>query len=125
MLMSQGARSAGAIGWPNFGACAEAAAVKARMAAPATRCLSIDIGGLPLLVDAPALDRIEVILPAQAALSDERRARGLHHAGVVGGAALQHDWPAIPLPRRPEAHGCLRQDRPRQGRGCPALAPIG
>src|SRR5262249_53241168 len=125
MLMSQGAISAGAIGWPNFGACADTVAVKAMMAAPAARYLSVDIGGLPLVVDAPALDGIEVILPAQAALGDECRARRLHHAGVVSGAALQYGWPAVPLPRRTEAHGSLRQDRSRQGRGGPALATVG
>src|SRR5262249_17419689 len=129
MLMSQGAISAGAIGWPNFGACADTVAVKAMMAAPAARYLSVDlsvdIGGLPLVVDAPAVDGIEGILPARAALGDEGRARRLHHAGVVSGAVLQYGWPAVPLPRRTEAHGSLRQDRSRQGRGCPALATVG
>ena len=50
---------------------------------------SIDIARLPLLVDAPACNRVVVIDATQAALRGNGRACRLHHAGVVGGAALQ------------------------------------
>src|SRR6266511_5753167 len=89
MLMSQGARSAGAIGCPNCGACAIAGAASNSTAQKVSRS-SVDIGCLPLLVDAPAGDRVVVIVAAQAALCGERFARRLHHAGVVGGADLRH-----------------------------------
>ena len=88
--------------------------------------LSIDIGRLPLLVDAPALDRIVVIdCPRRPRSAMNCRARRLHHAGVVGGAALQHGRTAVPLPRRAEAHRRLRQDRALQRRRRPALAAVG
>src|SRR5215468_6575028 len=126
MLMSQGAMSAGAIGWPNLGGvCADAMPVRATTAAPIRRFLRIDIDRLPLLVDPPALDRIVVILAAQAALGRKGGARRLHHAGVVGGAALQHHRTAVPLPGRAEAHRRLRQDRAREGSRCPTLSAVG
>src|SRR5688572_25718504 len=105
MLMSHGAISAGAMGCPNCGACADAAFGAAMsIAAQTARLLSIHIGRLPLLVDAPACDRVVVVDAPKAAVGGELRARRLHHAGVVGGAALEHGRPAIPLPSRAEAH---------------------
>src|SRR5438128_1177826 len=101
MSMYQGAKSAGEIGWPNCAVCAPAVAVAAiRTAALKVTRSSIRIGRLPLAVDGPGLHRVEVVVAAQPALGDELRARGLHHAGVVGGAALQHRRPAVPIPGR-------------------------
>src|SRR5437868_9058159 len=83
--MSQGARSAGEIGWPNCAVCAEAAAAPASRSAVQSTRLRIRICRLPLRIDRPGLDRVEVVVAAQAPLGDELRARGLHHAEIVGG----------------------------------------
>src|SRR5262245_37113750 len=109
MLMSQGARSAGEIGWPNCGACASAGAAPTMSAAASVNRLSVDIARLSLVVDGPTRDGIVVVGAAEAAFGAERLARRLHHAGVVGGAALQDRGTAIPLPGGAEAHGRLRQ----------------
>src|SRR6516225_9527729 len=98
MLMSQVAASAGAIGWPNCGTWASAAAGTATIAAQRSKRSSIHIGKLPFLIDAPAGDGIVVEGPTEAAFLPERRARGLHHSGIVGGAALQHSGSSVPLP---------------------------
>src|SRR3954466_8313338 len=103
MLMSHGARSAGEIDCPSCGPWASAGAA-AQIAAQTARCLSVNIGRLSLLVDAPACDRIVVIHPAQAPLRNEGRARRLHHSGIIGGAALQHRRTAVPLPWGSEAY---------------------
>ena len=91
MLMSHAAISPGVTGWPNCGASAHHAAVLANSAAanntaPAMMGSSQRIVHLALRIDAPACDGVVVILPAQAALGGELRARRLHHAGVVVGA---------------------------------------
>src|SRR5215470_1080605 len=121
-LMSQGARSAGEIGCPKRGASAAPAkaAVANRIAAPRARTSRERIGRLPFLVDAPAGDGVVVILAAQPAGLDELRARRLHHAGVVGGAALQHGGTAVPFPGGAKARERLRQDRFLQDRLRPA-----
>src|SRR5438105_12301021 len=100
-LISHGAISAGAMGSPNCGDCA-CAEVATRTAAQNAMRSSIHIGRLPLLVDAPACNRVVVIEAAKSALGGELRARRLHHAGVVGGAALQNRRATVPLPRRAE-----------------------
>src|SRR5262249_16195142 len=124
--MSHGARSAGEIGWPNCGVCARADADAAiSIAAPRMKRSRIRIGRLPLVVDRPGLDGVEVVGAGQPALGDELRARGLHHAGVVGGAALQHRRRAVPLPRRAEARECLWQYRIAERCRRPALAAVG
>src|SRR5438270_627263 len=124
--MSHGARSAGAIGWPNCGACALAMTAPASSsAALKTTDLHIRIGRLPLVVDAPGLDGVEVVVAAQTALGDELRARGLHQAGIVGGAALQLRRAAVPLPSGAEAGERLRQHRIVEHRRRPGLAAVG
>src|SRR5947209_10907130 len=99
MLMSQAAISAGATGLPKCGS--SAALAGASMAVNNTpqtaRRSSKHIGRPPGLIDLPAGDRVVVVVAAQAPVGDELRARGLHHAGVVGGAALQHGRAAVPL----------------------------
>src|SRR5438477_1794674 len=123
--MSHGARSAGAIGWPNDGACALAMTAPASSsAALRTADLHIRIGRLPLVVDLPGLDGVKVVLAAQAAIGNELRARGLHHAGVVGGAALQLRRAAVPLPSGAEARERLRQHRIVEHRRRPAFSPV-
>src|SRR5258705_5954410 len=125
MLMSHAAMSAGAIGCPKCGAWARAAdAIVSMDMQPAMR-LSVNIAGLPHLVNAPACDGVVVVDPTQAALGRELRTRRLHHAGVVGGATLQHGGTAVPLPRCAEAHGRLWQDRALQSRRRPASSAVG
>src|SRR5262245_48627455 len=103
MLMSQGAMSAGPIGCPKRGACEKTGVAASKAAHTVTRS-SIDIARLPLLINSPARDGVVVIDTAQAALGSKGSACRLHHAGVVGGTALQYRGAAIPLPRRTESH---------------------
>src|SRR5262245_19126755 len=104
--MSQGARSAGAIGWPSPGPSAPIAGaanmIAAEIIAAVLRRSCIGIGRLPFLVDPPGGDGIVVIEAAQPAFGGELRARRLHHAGVVGGTALQDRGTAVPAPGRAE-----------------------
>src|SRR5262245_13736473 len=129
--MSHGARSAGAIGCPKRGASAArtgAAAIATAtpiIAAPATTRSRERIACLPSLVDPPAGDGIVVVLPAQPAVGDELRARGLHHAGIVGGAALQQRRAAVPLPGGAKTRERLRQHGLLQRSAGPALAAVG
>src|SRR6266481_8774696 len=125
MLMSHAAMSAGAIGCPNCGAWARAADAIVRIDMQTAMLLSVNIAGLPHLVNAPACDGVVVVDPTQAALGRELRTRWLHHAGVVSGAPLQHGGTAIPLPRCAEAHGRLWQDRALQSRRRPASPAVG
>src|ERR1700730_4792073 len=127
MLMSQAAMSAAVTGLPNCGPSAAPAGATAMtsIAAPRARRSSKHIARLPGLIDLPAGDGIVVVVAAQAPIGDELRARGLHHAGVVGGAALQHGGTAVPLPGGAEAGQRLGQDRVLQGRWCEALPAIG
>src|SRR6185312_3254268 len=125
MLMSHGAISAGAMGCPNCGAWARAADATVSMDRQPAMRLGVDIADLPLFVDAPACDGVVVVDPTQAPLGRELRARRLHHAGIISGAALQHGGTAVPVPRCAEAHGRLWQDRTLQGRRRPALSAVG
>src|SRR5215510_9673621 len=79
MLMSHAAMSAGAIGCPNCGPWARAAGAMVSIDTLTAMGLSVNIAGLPLLVDAPACDGVVVVDSSQAALVGELRARGLHH----------------------------------------------
>src|SRR4030095_5110432 len=109
--MAHAARSRGEIGCPNCGAWASAAGAMVSIDTLTAMDLSVNIAGLPLLVDAPACDGVVVVDPPQDALVGELRARRLHHARIVRGTTLQHAGTAIPLPRCAEAHGRLWQDR--------------
>src|SRR5471030_3020102 len=111
MLMSQAARSADDTASPSFGASAAIAAGAANSATINARRSSENIGGLSFLVDAPTCDRVEVVDAAQSTLGDELRARRLHHAGLIGRAALQHDRATAPLPRHAKAGDGLGQHR--------------
>src|SRR5258707_12547676 len=124
MLMSHAAMSAGAIGRPNWGAWARAAGAMVSIDTQTAMGLSVNIAGLPHLVDAPTCDGVVVVDPTQAALVGELRARWLHHARVVGGATLQHGGTAISLPSSPEAAGRLWQDRVLHNCPCPASSTV-
>src|SRR6267154_242596 len=108
MLMSQAAISAAVTGLPNCGLSAAIATLAGATAMTSSAVQSAKrsskhIARLPGLIDLPAGDGVVVVVAAEPALGDELRARGLHHTGVVGGAALQHGRTAVPLPSRAEA----------------------
>src|SRR5258705_1590692 len=125
MLMSHAAMSAGTIGCPNCGAWARAADAIVSIDMQTAMGLSVNIAGLPHLVNAPACDGVVVVDATQAALVGELRTRWLHHARVVGGATLQHGGTAVPLPRCAEAHRRLWQDRALQSSRRPASSAVG
>src|SRR6516165_3890908 len=88
------------------------------------RRLSVNIAGLPHLVNAPACDGVVVVDATQTALSRKLRTGWLHHACVVSGATLQHGGTAVPLPRCAEAHRRLWQNRALQSRLRPASSAV-
>src|SRR5712692_2405773 len=113
MLMSQALTSASATGWPRPGVSpASAAAAPASASATGKQNLSVHMLDLPVAVDRPAGDAVEVLigeaehrrrrlgLPAQ---RHELGAGRLHVAAFVPGAALQHHWLAVPAPRHAKA----------------------
>src|SRR5712691_7759582 len=115
MLMSQSARSASLIGLPSPGwsAAIAAAAPPSASARETTtaRRLPVDMLGLPFGVDGPAGDDVHVshrggghrnVDLGLAALGKHLAARRLRVAGLVPGAALQHDRLAVPAPGRAE-----------------------
>src|SRR6266550_9522332 len=136
MLMSQAAMSAGSIGLPRFGTWARAALVttaNARVAAN-VEDLRVNIFHFSLRIDSPSRDAVVVLSRecgngrgsfALAARGDELRARWLHVAGFVPGAALQSRRTAVPLPRQSEARKRFAQHRLLQRRLRPALAAVG
>src|SRR5689334_12339497 len=131
--MSQSARSASVTDWPRFGV--SAAAPEANASAAATsRLLRIDMFHLALAVDSPTGDDIHVphresrhrhVDSRLAALGGDLRARRLRIAGLIPGAALQHDRLAVPAPGHAEAGKRLAQHWLLQRRLRPALAAIG
>src|SRR6202048_5541557 len=127
--------SASEIGAPSRGASAAASGVT--LIASATRAgtsgLGIDMLDLALAVDAPACDRIVMLigecrdfghrlgLPAQ---RHELGAPWLAIACLVPGAALQDDRPTVPAPWHAEAGKRHGQSRLLQGGLGPTLAGI-
>src|SRR5262245_40393479 len=113
MLMSQGARSAGAIGCPNRGASAALAALRQSTSAAATARLSrIDMTHLAVAIDPPALDQVAVLhrerrhigsTSGRTAFGNECLSRRLHVARLVRRAALQGRRTSVPVPRSAEA----------------------
>src|SRR6266446_1531625 len=110
MSMSHSARSAGVIGFPRFGlsACAPPMA-RARVHDSDTKiALRVRMSDLPLGVDRPADDGVEMmVLEPQhrghrAAGRNKLRARGLGIAAFVPGAALQDGCLPVPAPRHAE-----------------------
>src|SRR5258706_3486018 len=121
MSMSHSARSAAVIGFPRFGLspCAPPMA-RARAHDSDTKiALRVRMGDLPLGVDRPADDGVEMmVLEPQhrghrrqlAAGRNELRARGLGIAALVPGATLQDGRSPAPAPRHAESrkrHGPL------------------
>src|SRR5262245_5690193 len=134
--MFQAVMSASVIGLPRPGVSAAAVpAPKASTTARARTGLRIDMLDLPVAVDAPARDAVVVLIGERqrarhrffglAARSHELGASGLHVAGLVPGAALQHDRLAVPAPRHAEAGERFWNDRLLQRRLRPALAAVG
>src|SRR5260370_1899701 len=135
MLISHSARSACVIGLPRRGPSASATlAPSASPATPAmTASLGIDMLDLPLGLDRPTGDGVEMVARKTA---DRRGFRGLaaqrhellagrlHVAGLVPGPALQDRRPAVPAPRHREPGEGLRQARLLQGRFGPTLAAV-
>src|SRR5262249_46503471 len=126
MLMSQGARSVGAIGCPNLGASAAPATLgPSASARPMTSFSSIDMAHLAVGIDPPARDGVAVLHgerspvgrpPRRPALGNERFPRRLYVAGFIGRTALQDHRPPVPLP----CHNGLLQCRLG-----PTLASVG
>src|SRR5580700_5890445 len=134
--MSHAAMSAGLIGLPRFGACANAAPMsKTTVHKPdSSRSLRIGMGDLAFLVDSPARDRIEMMIFESeerrnrrqlAARGDELGARRLRVSGLVPGPALQHGGTAVPLPGHAEPGERHAQHRLLERGFCPALPAVG
>src|ERR1700733_14933892 len=137
MLMSQLAMAASSIGLPRLGVSAmEAPAVIASNseAAASSARSGVDMLDLPVAADAPAGDRIVVLIgKAQhrrrfrqfAAGGHEFGAGWLHIAGFIPRSALQRGRAAVPAPRHTETGESLAQHRFLKRRLRPALAPVG
>src|SRR5262245_11604036 len=140
-VMSHGARSLGVIGAPRLGrsvfwlsAANTPAAANSAIEAAAAASLSVDMSDAPVAGDRPAGDGVDVLaregehrgrcgrLPA---LRHELRARRLHVAAFIHGAALQRRGAAVPAPRHAEARERLGQDGLLERRFAPALAAVG
>src|SRR5215471_16271227 len=127
--MSHALKSELEIGLPNFGASAAKAVPTAQETAVARMMvLSIDMAHRSLGVDGPARNAVHMLhwegadrrrAARLAALRDELIARRLHVAAFVGGAALQHDRLAAPIPRHAEARQRLGQHGALHGREAP------
>src|SRR5258707_3364964 len=134
MSMSHSARSAGVIGFPRFGlsACAPPMA-RARVHDSDTKiALRVRMGDLPLGVDRPADDSVEMmVLEPQhrghrrqlAAGRNELSARGLGIAALVPGAALQDGCPPAPAPRHAESRASHAHNQPLKAGLGPARPP--
>src|SRR5258706_7017156 len=136
MVMSQGAMSAGLMGFPRRGLSAanEAAESATDIDAATSAILRIDMFHSPLRVDAPTGDGVEMLaweiqhgrrFRGLAAQRHELFPRRLHRAALVPSAALQHCRTTAPAPRHAEARKGFGQNRILQRRLYPALAAIG
>src|SRR5260221_2293139 len=111
MLMSQRAISSALTAAPNAGwRDGDCAAKAARLAAPTAMTMRLDVNIFPAPVGAhgPAHDGVVVIAIGGRVLRQPRLARRLHAPLLVGGAALQHRFLALPFPRQAETHQGLR-----------------
>src|SRR3984957_12703700 len=137
MLMSQLAMAASSIGLPRLGVSAmEAPAIIASNsdAAASSGRSGVNMLDLPVAADAPAGDRIVVLIgEAQdrrrfrqfAAGGHEFGAGRLHIAGFIPCPALQRGGAAVPAPRQAETGERLAQHRLLKRRLRPALAAVG
>src|SRR5580704_18453523 len=120
-LMSHSARSASLTGLPSPGfSWATAAPANSASATTRTPCLAVDMLDLPFAVDRPARDDVHVphrerghrnIDLGLATLGEHLRAGRLYVAGLIPGAALQHDRLAVPSPRQAESRQRLGEHR--------------
>src|SRR6266851_4595443 len=136
MLTSHAAASAGEIGCPKCGASAAVAApawnanaTTTAASLPAIDVSYVDIGHLAFGTHAPTGDQVAMLhwecvdirrVLGRPALSNECGPARLKVSGLVGGAAHQDRWAAVPVPRHAEAGQRLRQHRRLQGRERPA-----
>src|SRR5262245_35246636 len=103
---------------PRPGVSASAVPVLNASSAKERMRLRVDMFDLPFAVDAPTGDAVVVLVRERerardrsfglTACGDEFRAGRLHVAGLVPGAALQHDRLAVPAPGHAEADEGLR-----------------
>src|SRR5215472_7673904 len=135
-LISHAAISAGSIGLPRPGPSADATLAARQSISPTAGdiLLGVDMFDLPVAVDPPAGDGVEVLIQhcpdrrnclELTALGDEFGSGRLHVAGIVPGAALQGRGPAVPMPGHAEAGEGLAEYRLRQTRLGPAFAAVG
>src|SRR5215475_9734119 len=135
-LISHAAISAGSIGLPRPGPSADAAPAAKKSVSPTAGdiLLGVDMFDLPVAIDAPAGDGVEVLIqhrpdrrncPQLTAVGDEFGSGRLHVAGIVPGAALQGRRPAVPTPGHAEAGEGLAEHRLRQTRFGPAFTAVG
>src|ERR1700757_1691467 len=105
MLMSHAAISSGVATRPRFGLSAAnaTAEVMARPKAAMRRALGVDMLHLTFVGNRPSRDGIGVIDRPVAARGDHLLTRRLDVSGLIGGAALQDRWAAVPAPRNAEA----------------------
>src|SRR5262245_43791562 len=119
--MFHAAMSASLIGFPRPGVSAAAVPANGSANTRAESKLRIDMLDPSGAVDAPAGEAVVVLVGeaqrvghgprSMTARGHEFGAARLHGAGFVPGAAMQHDWLAIPAPRHAEAGERLRQNR--------------
>src|SRR5215470_639627 len=117
----QGLMSSSVMVLPRPGVSASAVLALNASSAKERMRLRVDMFDLPFAVDAPAGDAVVMLVRERkrarnrpfglAACGHELRAGRLHVAGLVPGAALQHDRLAIPAPGHAEADEGLRIDR--------------
>src|SRR4051794_19278732 len=126
MLMSQEAISSGVATRPRFGLSAAnvTAEAKARPEPAMRRALRIDMLHLAFVGNSPGRDGVGVINGSAAARRDHPLPRRLDVTGLVGHAALQDRWPALPSPRNAKSRQRLRQHRGLQRRLGPAFAAV-
>src|ERR1700730_10323679 len=122
MLVSHTSISAGLTALPRFGpspcAADEPSASATTMAE--RRCLCVNMVHLPVAIDRPARDGVEVLVRESvngrdrfqlAALRDELGTSRLRVARVVPGAALQYSGTAVPTPRHAKARKRFAEHR--------------
>src|SRR5262245_24163967 len=136
MLMSHDAISAGAMGWPRLGPAAQhvpAPSVSTKTTMRRARSC-IDMSDTSVGVDRPARNAVEMLtrktrhwrdVLGLAAMRHKLRARRLHVAALVPGAALQQGRSSIPAPRHAETGKSLGEHRLLQRRLRPGLATVG
>src|SRR5438477_1218013 len=136
MLISHAAMAAASAGLPRSSTSAEAAPAVTEKASQtaAISLLRVNMLDLPGAFDAPAGDRVEMVVQHHRdrrdrlqlpALGDKLGAGRLHVANLVPGAALQSCGAPVPAPGHTKAGERLTQHRLLQCSLCPAAPAIG